>query len=78
MIKPIGKREVIVTVGIERYKARIMDDGEMVMLSIEELPECWKFQGYAVWHNGELRKAATALPDEVIAPPAARMKVKGW
>lgn len=56
----------------------MMDDGEMVILSVEDMPNCWVFQGYAVWHREKLNKAGTALPDEVIEKLAEGMRKAGW
>lgn len=72
------KNPVVASVGTARYLASIMDDREMVILSVEDLPNCWVFQGYAVWHRGELSKAGTALADEVIEKLAEAMRTSGW
>lgn len=59
-----------------RYLAIVMDDGEMV-LGVEDLPNCWVFQGFANWHRGNVSMSGRGLTDEVINTVAERMRANG-
>lgn len=71
-------RRVTAQAGAHRYLATMMTNGEMVILSVGDMSNCWVFQGYAVWHHGDLSKAGQALADEVIEKLEKSMKTAGW